>query len=91
MININFNIALPWDQKFKNFWCRAWSMPWTNKFVELEVHTNESLVGFGFDWSTKCDHAGVDIQLSLFGICAHFNFYDCRHWDYDNNCWKMYG
>ena len=88
MINFGFNIALPWNQKFKNFWTRSWSTPWANKFVELEFYTTERLVGVGFNWSTKCDHAGVDIELSLLGFCAHINFYDCRHWDSDNNCWK---
>ena len=66
MININFNIALPWAVEFKNFWTCAWSTPFENKFVELEFHTVERLVGFVFDWTTRRDHAGIDIQISWF-------------------------
>ena len=88
MININFNIVLPWAVEFKNFWSRAWATPFENKFVELEFYTVESLVGFVFDWTTGRDHAGVDIQISWFGFCVHFNFYDSRHWDSEKNCWK---
>lgn len=82
MIAVSFNFA-PLTVKFKNFWCRSWATPFENKFVELELYTTESLIGFNFLWTTRRDHAGIDIEISLFGLCIHFNFYDNRHWDYD--------
>ena len=90
MIDLSFNIALPWDVEFKNFWARAWATPFKNKFVELEFYTTETLVGFDFHWTTRRDHAGIDIQISWIGFCAHLNFYDNRHWDDKNNCWAKY-
>lgn len=90
MLKLSLNIGLPWTPEFKNFWCRAWKTPFTNKFIELEFHTIENLVGFNFLWTRKRDHAGIDIQFSLLGVCMHFNFYDCRHWDYEKNCWVDY-
>jgi len=85
MISLNFDIVHPFNIKFKNFWSKSWTTPFKNKFIELEVCTNDSLIGFNFRWTTKCDHAGLDIQLSLLGLCLHFNFYDHRHWNYQEN------
>lgn len=81
---IEFSIDFsPLTCKFKNFWSRAWPTPFEHKFVELEVHTTESLIGFNFLWTTRRDHAGLNLQLSLFGLCVHLNLYDNRHWDYE--------
>ena len=49
-----------------------------------------TLFSFNFKIDWKCDHAGVETQLSLLGITFGFNFYDNRHWDYINNKWEEY-
>ena len=90
MIDFSLNISHPFETEFKNFWCKAWATPIKNKFIELEVHTTQSLIGFNFLWTTRRDHAGIDIQLSLFGICVHFNFYDNRHWNYEEGRYFIY-
>lgn len=87
MIGFSFDFS-PLTCEFKNFWCKSWGTPFKHKFVELEVHTTEAVIGFNFLWSKHCDHAGVDIQLSLFGLCIHFNFYDNRHWNYEAGCYS---
>ena len=89
MINFNFNIDYTSDTKFSNFWNRSWSTPFEHKFIELEIYTSTSLVGFAFNLTTKCDHAGLNIELALFGRTIHFNFYDCRHWNYKKNCYSF--
>lgn len=85
MIVINFAIQRLTSFKFENFWCRTWSTPFNNKYVELEYFTSENLIGVNFNWTIRGDHAGVDIELSLLGHAVHFNFYDNRHWDYEKN------
>lgn len=90
MIEFSFDFSLL-TREFKNFWSRAWSTPFRNKFVELELITTESIIGFRFLWTTGQDHAGVDIRLALVGLCVHFNFYDNRHWDYENNQYCVNG
>lgn len=90
MIDFSFGINHPFEIEFKNFWSRAWTTPFKNKFVELELYTTESLIGFNFLWTTRRDHAGVDIQLSLFGLCLHFNFYDNRHWNHNEGRYYEY-
>ena len=49
-----------------------------------------SLFSFNFKIDWKCDHAGIETQLSLLGITFNFNFHDNRHWDYINNKWEEY-
>ena len=89
MIGFSFDIS-PLTVDFKNFWCRAWATPFKHKFVELEFHTTESVIGFNFLWTRRRDHAGLDIQLSVFGVCVHFNFYDNRHWNSKEGRWMIY-
>ena len=90
MIDFSFNIDHPYEVEFKNFWCKYWGTPFKNKFVELEVHNTQTLIGCNFLWTTRRDHAGVDIQLSLLGFCVHFNFYDNRHWNHKEGRWMFY-
>jgi hypothetical protein len=87
MISFNFDFSLL-RVEFRNFWSRSWTTPFKNKFIELELHTSEALIGFNFLWTTQRDHAGLDVQLSLFGLCVHFNFYDNRHWDGATATWE---
>jgi len=89
MIEFSFAFS-PLTQEFKNLWSWYCATPFKHKFVELELHTTESLVGFNFLWTTRSDHAGLDLQLSLFGICLHFNFYDNRHWNHEAGRYYKY-
>jgi hypothetical protein len=89
MISVSFDFS-PLTREFKNYWCKYYVTPFKHKFIELELHTTNALVGFNFLWTTQRDHAGVDIQLELFGLCLHFNFYDNRHWNYKEGRWMIY-
>ena len=90
MIDFSFGICHPFNVEFKNYWSKTWSTPFKHKSIELELHTTSEIVGFNFLWTIRRDHAGVNIQLALIGYNLHFNFYDSRHWDYDNNRWENY-
>ena len=81
MINLNFSIRNPWGKEFKNLWCRSYRTPFEHKFIELEICKDNCIVSCSFSWTVRRDHAGLDIELGLFGYCAHFNFYDGRHWE----------
>jgi len=84
MIAFSFNIALPWN-RFQTLWNRCHRTPFRNKFVELEVYRNSTLISFQFNWTVCRDHAGLDIELGLAGHAVHFNFYDNRHWNHQKN------
>jgi hypothetical protein len=81
MISFNFNIRNPWSNTFNNLWCRAYDTPFKNKFIELEFTQDFTLVSVMFNWTVRQSHAGLDLELGLFGYNFHFNFFDNRHWD----------
>jgi len=90
MISFNFNLRNPWSDRFENLWCRSYSTPFDNKFIELEVTRDFTLVSFMFNWTVRQSHAGLNLEAGLFGYCVHFNFYDGRHWDYEKKVWEAY-
>ena len=88
MISINFNIRNPWSNTFDNLWCRAYNTPFKNKFIELEFTKDFTLLSFMFDWTIRQSHAGLNVELGLFGYNVHFMFYDSRHWNNDTDCYE---
>jgi hypothetical protein len=90
MISLNFNLRNPWSNCFENLWCRVYNTPFKNKFIELEVTKDFTLVSFIFNWTVRQSHAGLDLELGLFGYNVHFNFYDNRHWVHDKNQYEVY-
>jgi hypothetical protein len=90
MILFNFNIRNPRSTTFKNLWCRAYNTPFKHKYIELEFTRDSTLISFMFDWTIRQDHAGLDLELGLFGYNIHFKFYDSRHWDFKKFCYEDY-
>lgn len=90
MISLNFNLRNPWSNTFKNLWCRVYRTPFANKFVELEVTRDFTLVSFRFNWTVRQSHAGLDLELGVFGYNANFQFYDNRHWNSDAGQYHRY-
>lgn len=90
MISFNFNIRNPWSNGFDNLWCRSYKTPFKHKFIELEFIRDCSLVSFGFSWTVRQSHAGLDLDAGLFGYCVHFQFYDSRHWNFEKKAWETH-
>lgn len=83
MISFNFNISNPWSNRFENLWTRAYSTPFKNKFVELELLKDTTIVSFMLRLTTRQSHSGVWLDLGLLGYSFTINFYDNRHWNYE--------
>ena len=90
MINIHFSIRNPWSDHFKNLFCKVFKTPFSNKFIEVEIYKDSSIVSVIVNLTTRQSHAGLDIEIGLLGYCVRFNFYDSRHWNYELKCWKIY-
>lgn len=73
---------------FKNLWSRAYRMPFKHKFLELQIYRDSNIVVVNANWTVKQDHAGLRFEVGLLGFCFDINFYDCRHWNNDNNQWE---
>jgi len=49
------------------------------------IHFNLfNLFQFLLNWNKKTDHCGFTLDITFLIFYFHFNIYDCRHWDYDN-------
>lgn len=90
MINLQFNIRNPWSQAFKTVKSWTGSTPIKNKYWEFELYRDSSLLSINFAITTRQSHAGFDVELGLLGYCAHFVFYDNRHWSYTENRYEHY-
>jgi hypothetical protein len=90
MIYFNINFRNPWGKDFNNLWNKSGSTPFKNKFWEVQVIENDNWLRLEFGFTIRQDHAGVNLELGLFGYEVHFTFYDSRHWDYENGCWVVY-
>lgn len=91
MINFNIELQNPWaKENFKNLFFRFWKLS-KHKGAEFEIiRYAESFLTVNFKWSTRTDHAGVSLELALFGYQMSVSVYDIRHWDYGTNAWKIY-
>lgn len=89
MINIKFNIQNPFiKEDFKNLFNRSFQLS-KNKYFEFEViYHSVNLVDLGFSWTTKRDHAGLDLTLGLICYSVSFRTFDRRHWDYRSDKWE---
>lgn len=86
-----FNIRHPgWWERFKNVKWWSGETPFEHKFWEIQVIKNDNLFRIELAFTTKQDHAGVNLELGLFGYEIHFAFYDSRHWDNETNSWQVY-
>jgi len=48
------------------------------------------LFDFRINKDKNSDHAGLTIELNLFGLNTIYTHYDTRHWDYENDTWCVY-
>jgi hypothetical protein len=91
MIYFNINIRNPyWWKRFENVKCWSGLTPINYKCWEVQITKCDNLFRFVFDITTHQDHAGIKLELALLGYEIDFTFYDNRHWDLENNCWKTY-
>ena len=88
MINLNFNLRWPCSNRFRNIWCRHWNTPWQYKFVEAQVYASADILDFFIRHTSRQSHAGLYIGIGLFGYNFEFQFYDSRHWDYEQGKWQ---
>ena len=91
MIYFNFNLRNPkWWERFSNVKCWIGETPIKHKYWEIQVIKNDNLLRVEFEFTTQQDHAGVRLELGLFGYEVHFTIYDNRHWNHEEHRWMIY-
>ena len=86
MINLNFNIANPWSNRWNILWNKSGLIS-KYKAWEFNGYSTGHIINAEFRWTLKGDHAGACLMLGLLGYEVELHFYDTRHWDYDRNTW----
>lgn len=90
MIYFGFNLNNPWCKRWSNVWNKVISTPHPSKYIELEVYKDNSIASFSFRLTTRQDHAGLDMEMGLFGYSFCFQYYDIRHWNSQEGRWMIY-
>ena len=96
VLYFNFKLSNPFKVKERgqrNFveWDRTLTK---NKALEFQVSFWGSfrelfVVGVDTRWTGQ-DHAGIKIDMTVFGFGFVLNLYDIRHWNYDTDSWEQY-
>lgn len=94
MINFSFNVSWPWFKPIedwqKDYFCKTWNLT-KHKSLEIQLSkAGKTLIGFDFRWDSRCDHAGLMLDLSLFRHFFIINFYDNRHWNHEKDRYVNY-
>lgn len=89
MINFNFNLYNPFSNRWDIIWTKS-KLLTQHKTIEFNGYKTNSILQINFTLSSRCDHAGVNLMVGLFGYIVELHFYDTRHWDNINNCWGRY-
>lgn len=90
MLFLNLKIQNPWSNRFESLYDKSGLTPIKNKAWEIQVMKTVDVFCFSFQATHNQDHAGINLELGLFGFNVDFNIYDTRHWNYDKNRWYEY-
>ncbi|MCM1293941.1 MAG: hypothetical protein NC311_00050 [Muribaculaceae bacterium] len=61
-----------------------------HKTIEAELFCDGALTtGFTFYKHVHCDHTPCRLELAFLGIILGVQYYDGRHWDYDNDTYEI--
>jgi hypothetical protein len=89
MIYLSFGLSNPWGRPFGNLWNRSGLI--TNHMAwEVELCVVKTLVGFEINYTRRQDHAGLTVELILFGRSISFQIYDTRHWNRKTGAWEVH-
>ena len=89
MIHLSFGLSNPWGRPFDNLWNKSGLI--TNHTAwEVELLQTRTLIGFEFSLTRRQSHAGLTVELALFGYSASFMIYDTRHWNTETGAWEVH-
>ena len=92
MIYFNINIRKPsWWNRFKSIKTWYGKTVFKHKYWEVQIIKNDNLFRIEFEFSTRQDHAGINLELGLIGYEIHATIYDNRHWNYEEGRWHVHG
>ena len=89
MIYLNLTINNPFSDKFEHV--RAWANHVFKHIAwEVEIFRSDTIAEIELKFTVMQDHAGVTIGLGLLSYTLRAQFYDTRHWNYEEKRWRVY-
>jgi len=89
MISFSFNLRNPFSDRWDNIYNRS-AVIGKHKAVEFEVYRDTTIIGLSFRWTIRQDHAGMNLELGLFGYTVSAQYYDTRHWNDEKGRFNIY-
>ena len=89
MLSLSFNIRNPFSNRWECLYNPSWVIS-RHKAIELQFDRCSDILGLCVRLTTRQDHAGVLVSVSLLGYDAMLHFYDTRHWNAETNSYKVY-
>jgi hypothetical protein len=90
MINFSFGLRNPFSNRWDNIYNRGTTFSKYHKAVEFEVYRDTTIVSLSFRWNIRQDHAGMSLDLGLFGYTVSAQYYDTRHWNDEEGRFCIY-
>ena len=87
MINLDFTINNPFSDRFRIVASTS-KLLTKYKAVEANIYCTANIIKLSLVYSSRQDHAGLQIEFGLFGYDFELHFYDIRHWDYKTHQWE---
>lgn len=89
MIAFNFSIRNPFSDRWNTIYYKD-QLFGKHKSGEIQVIKDNTVIALSFCFTTRTDHAGVDLDLGLLGYTVMLACRDTRHWDEETDTWKVY-
>jgi hypothetical protein len=80
MISFNFYLSNPFSNRWANVFSRSTNIG-KHKAVEFEIFRDNAIVSLMFRLSARQSHAGIMLDIGLFGYSVSVQYYDTRHWN----------
>jgi hypothetical protein len=78
---IEFTLPQLWNCDFKNIFCKSIELT-KNKVSAIQFRfTNSLTTGIAFYENIHCDHAGINLEISILGLTIIFHIQNKKHWD----------
>jgi hypothetical protein len=88
MISFSFNLSNPFSSRWDNIYNRSAVLG--KKAVEFEIYRDTTIISLSFRWSIMQDHAGMSLDIGLFGYTVSAQYYDTRHWNEEAGRFYIY-
>lgn len=88
MIKLRLEVLNPWNwDYFKNLGCVHGKITKHTAWELEHSYYSGTLLDFDFSFTTRKDHAGLDLVAGILGYGVGFRVYDTRHWNDETNTW----